>query len=196
MGGGTRAASGGPRFCIGTQADTLDECRGIMTRVFITFQLGQNLSSMPKKCIFQWLRVSTMLTWRAICIGTNLDDEKRPRAPGTSLQNHDASGWGSSKMGTLSQWHYDWAPHLSQFQNPPPSPATQWAENQPTYAPGEDSLFKGEQEHTIGRTNRHTHPAFMATPREVAARITPAPTHTHTWSLHIHQSTGCPPVPH
>ena len=37
--------------------------------------------------------------------------------PGASPQNHDASGWGSSKMGTLSRWHHEQAPHLSQLFN-------------------------------------------------------------------------------
>ena len=35
--------------------------------------------------------------------------------PGASAQSHDASGWGSSKMGTLSPWHLEQAPYLSHF---------------------------------------------------------------------------------
>ena len=35
--------------------------------------------------------------------------------PSASTQTHDASRWGSSKMGTSSQWHHEWAPQLSQF---------------------------------------------------------------------------------
>ena len=46
-----------------------------------------------------------------------------------SPQSHDASGWGSSKMGTSSQWHHELALHLSQFFNTPPCPPTQRLNN-------------------------------------------------------------------
>ena len=45
---------------------------------------------------------------------------------GASPQSHDASGWGSSKTGTSSQWYHEWAPHPSQFLNPPPHPHSQF----------------------------------------------------------------------
>ena len=40
--------------------------------------------------------------------------------PGTSPQSHDASGWGNSKMGTLSRWHHGRVSHLSPFFEPAP----------------------------------------------------------------------------
>ena len=52
--------------------------------------------------------------------------------PGASPQSNDASGLGSSKMGTSSRWHHEWLPHLSQFLNLPPSTTTQWVDNKPT----------------------------------------------------------------
>ena len=62
--------------------------------------------------------------------------------PGASPQSHDPSGWGSSKIRASSRWHHERAPHLSQFLNPPPSPPTQWVDNQPTHPPVEHSLLK------------------------------------------------------
>ena len=62
--------------------------------------------------------------------------------PGASPQSHDASRWGSSKMGTSPRWHHARAPHLSQFLNPPPSPPTQLVDNRPPYPRVEDSLKK------------------------------------------------------
>ena len=35
--------------------------------------------------------------------------------PGISPQSHEASGWGSAKVGTSSRWYLEPAPHLSQF---------------------------------------------------------------------------------
>ena len=53
------------------------------------------------------------------------------KMPGTSPLSHDGSVWGSSKMGTLSQWHHEQAPNLLQIGKPPPSAPTQWVDNQP-----------------------------------------------------------------
>ena len=74
---------------------------------------------------------------------------KGGKMPGASPQSHDASRWGSSKMGTSSRWHHERAPHLSQFLNPPPSPPTQWVDNPPHSSHVEDSLLKR-------RTNTYT----------------------------------------
>ena len=48
------------------------------------------------------------------------------------LQSHDAGGWGSSEVGTLSWLHHERAPHLPQVVNPPPSPQTKVG-GQPTH---------------------------------------------------------------
>ena len=50
--------------------------------------------------------------------------------------------WGSSQTVTPSRWHYEWAPHLPQFLDPPPSLRTQWVDNQATYPRMEDCLHK------------------------------------------------------
>ena len=42
--------------------------------------------------------------------------------PGASPQSHDASGWGSSKMGHRHGGIVSGVPPLSLFLNPPPSP--------------------------------------------------------------------------
>ena len=72
------------------------------------------------------------------------------KMPGTRPQSHNASGWGSFKMGTSSRWHYEWAPQLSQFLNPPPSPPTQWVDNQPPHPHVEDSPSQ--------KVNKYAHP--------------------------------------
>ena len=61
------------------------------------------------------------------------------KMPGTSPQSHDASGWGSFKMGTLS----------GGIMNMRQTPSS-----------------KGEQVCTPGSTNRYTYSAFMAPPTQ------------------------------
>ena len=71
--------------------------------------------------------------------------------PGASPQSQDASGWGSSNMGTSSRGHQERAPHFAQFLNPPASPPTQRVDGW-SVPPS-----KGQQ-----NTNRHSLSAFMA----------------------------------
>ena len=71
------------------------------------------------------------------------------KMPGANRPSHEASGWGSSKMATLSGWHRVRAPHLSHFLDPPPSPETQRADNRPPHPCVEGSLQK---------MNKYVHP--------------------------------------
>ena len=44
------------------------------------------------------------------------------KMPGAGPQSHDAGGWGSTEMGTVSRRHHEWTPHLLQFWSLPPPP--------------------------------------------------------------------------
>ena len=43
---------------------------------------------------------------------------RREAAPGASRQSHDASGWGSCKVGALPRWHHERALHLPRVTSP------------------------------------------------------------------------------
>ena len=59
-----------------------------------------------------------------------------------SPKTHDASGCGRCKMGTLSRWHHERGPQLSQSLKLPRAAPAQWVDNQPTCPRVEDSLLK------------------------------------------------------
>ena len=120
------------------------------------------------------------------------------KMPGPSPQSHDASGWGSSKMGTASQWHCERAPLTSRnLSNPPPSPPSPPG-GRPPPPPSTSGGFppqKGEHVRTPGSTNSPSSFSLDAPPPPPFER---APQRTElgrpqgVWNRAKHISGGAP----
>ena len=88
----------------------------------------------------------------------------RGKRPAPAPQSHDASRWGTSKMGTLSRWHCERASTPRKFCTRPLQPQRNgWTTNPAIHARRIPSS-KGEQVRTPGSTNRHTPPSPQPPP--------------------------------
>ena len=83
------------------------------------------------------------------------------KMPGASWQSRDTSGWGSSKMRTLSRWHHERAHQLVQCLNLPPTqrvdspPTHPRVEVQPDSYPIQGGGKERTAKHCLRDTNNH-----------------------------------------
>ena len=95
-----------------------------------------------------------------------------PKCRAPAPQSRDAGGWGSSKMGTSSQWYRERAPHLLGVSNPPPPPPAQWVGNPPIHE-WRTASSKGAHVRAPGGTNRHQPPTATNRQLPTANRQSP-----------------------